>query len=441
MTVHQSKGKEFLVVFVVDAATNRFPLRYQQKPFYVPNDLAKGLMTGDDEKALYEQEERRLFFVAMTRAEQKLYLTYAERYGQNVRQTKPSKFLDELQFGGNPRIEVKDVCDESVEDFRTVESAVEQAKNLIQEQAIRAIQNMQPKTAIQKIIELEKLRILESGGSLEDFEIDTLMCEDSDSELRRLFEGKRAPLISKDHHFSASALQTFDNCPMQYKLSYVLRVPAAGKTYFNLGGAVHQVIENLTRQELEGIPPTKKTALAMLEQFWSSDAYVSKKEEREHKGRAEQMIDTYLTWQSQNENEVVDVEMKFAFDLNGRIVNGFIDRVERTREGKYVVIDFKTGSQSETKNSIKENIQMNVYCLAILEKFDAIPHRASLFYIKHEKMVDYFPENEQLEKQKTRLTSMIDAVLLERFPGSPAFQTCRFCDYEALCEEKETKNA
>jgi DNA helicase-2/ATP-dependent DNA helicase PcrA len=41
-------------------------LRYQQKPFYVPNDLAKGLKTGDDEKALYEQEERRLFFVAMT---------------------------------------------------------------------------------------------------------------------------------------------------------------------------------------------------------------------------------------------------------------------------------------------------------------------------------------------------------------------------------------
>jgi DNA helicase-2/ATP-dependent DNA helicase PcrA len=437
MTVHQSKGKEFLVVFVVDAATNRFPLRYQQKPFYVPNDLAKGLKTGDDEKALYEQEERRLFFVAMTRAEQQLYLTYAERYGQNVRQTKRSKFLDELQFEVNPRIEVKEVCDESVQDFRNVESAVEQAKTLLQDQAIRAIQNMQPKTAIQKIIELEKLRILEGGGSLEDFEIDIITSQDSEEELRRLFEGKHTPLISEDHHFSASALQTFDNCPMQYKFSYVLRVPTAGKTYFNLGGAVHEVIENLTRQELEGIPPTKEQALAMLEQFWSSHAYASKKKEREDKERAEQMIDTYLAWQSQNENEVIDVEMKFAFDLSGRIVKGFIDRVERTREGNYVVIDFKTGYQSETKNSIKESIQMNVYCLAILEKFGALPRRASLFYVKHEKTVDYFPDSEQLEKQKTRLRSMIDAVLLEEFPGSPAYQTCRFCDYEALCEEKE----
>ena len=82
---------------------------------------------------------------------------------------------------------------------------------------------------------------------------------------------------------------------------------------------------------------------------------------------------------------------------------------------------------------------MNVYCLAILEKFGSLPRRASLFYVKHERMVDYFPDLEQLEKQKMRLKSMIDEVLLERFPGSPAYQTCRFCDYETLCEEKEIR--
>ncbi len=175
------------------------------------------------------------------------------------------------------------------------------------------------------------------------------------------------------------------------------------------------------------------------------DAFVRKggdrgqtpEEERENKERAEQMIDTYLAWHAKNENQIADIEMKFAFNLNGRVVKGFIDRVERTPEGNYVVIDFKTGSASETKNSIKENIQMNVYCLAILDKFGALPLRASLFYVKHEKMVDYVPDSEQLEKQKMRLIDIIDQVLLERFPGNPSYQTCRFCDYEPLCEEKE----
>ena len=228
MTVHQSKGKEFPVVFIVDAATNRFPLRYQQKPFYVPNDLAKGMKTGDDEKELYQQEERRLFYVAMTRAEQKLYATYAERYGQNVNKTKPSKFLEELEFEHNPRIEVVDVAQQSLQDVRTVETAVEQAKALLQDQAIRAIQNVQPKTALQKIVELEKLRFLENGRRLEDFDVRSfLTVEETDTELQRLFEGEPAPLVSEDHHFSASALQTYSNCPMQYKFSYVLHVPTA----------------------------------------------------------------------------------------------------------------------------------------------------------------------------------------------------------------------
>jgi len=86
MTVHQSKGKEFPLVFIVDAAT-RFPLRYQQSRLRAKR-LARGMKTGDDEKELYQQEERRLFYVAMTRAEQKLFATYAERYGKTS--TRPS---------------------------------------------------------------------------------------------------------------------------------------------------------------------------------------------------------------------------------------------------------------------------------------------------------------------------------------------------------------
>jgi CRISPR/Cas system-associated exonuclease Cas4 (RecB family) len=80
---------------------------------------------------------------------------------------------------------------------------------------------------------------------------------------------------------------------------------------------------------------------------------------------------------------------------------------------------------------------MNVYALAVLDKFGTLPHRASLYYVKHDKMVDYIPTQDLVEEQKTRLSEMIDNVVLERFPGMPSFQTCRSCSYQALCEEKE----
>ncbi|MGZ4928353.1 MAG: ATP-dependent helicase [Halobacteriota archaeon] len=438
MTVHQSKGKEFPIVFIVDAATNRFPLRYQAKPFYVPNDLAKGMKTGDDEKSLYEQEERRLFYVAMTRAEQKLYVTYAERYGQNVRKTKPSKFLAELEFEQNPRIDVIDVPQKSQETLTKVESTLEQTKVALQNQAVQAIYSTQLKTALQRIVELEKLRFYENGGALEDFDSHSfLTIEDSDEHLRMLVEGERAALVSEDHHFSASALQTYSNCPMQYKYGYILRVPTVPRTYFNLGHVVHSVIEHLTKDELDGIPPTKERAMEMLARFWSSAAYTTKQKEREDKALAEQMFKTYVAWQTENENEVVDAEMKFAFTLNGRTVKGFIDRLERTPDGEYVVIDYKTGYPTETKNSIRESIQMNVYCLAILEKFGCVPKKASFFYVKHDKHVHYYPEGEQLEQQKLRLSGMVEAVLSEHFLETPAYQTCRSCSYGDLCEVKE----
>ncbi len=102
-----------------------------------------------------------------------------------------------------------------------------------------------------------------------------------------------------------------------------------------------------------------------------------------------------------------------------------------------MVIDYKTGYPSESKNSIRESIQMNVYCLAILEKFGRMPKQASFFYVKHDKHVYYIPDDSSLGSQRQRLSKLIDDVLSERFHETPAYQTCRSCSYGDLCERME----
>src|SRR5947207_14382971 len=68
MTAHSAKGLEFKHVFILRANSNSFPASYKQPLFELPQDLRnEDSVAEDDGKELYNQEERRLFYVAMTR--------------------------------------------------------------------------------------------------------------------------------------------------------------------------------------------------------------------------------------------------------------------------------------------------------------------------------------------------------------------------------------
>jgi DNA helicase-2/ATP-dependent DNA helicase PcrA len=86
MTVHGSKGLEWSAVFVPFLADRKFPNRTWHEPIPIPTGLIRGYDPADE-----ESEEACLFYVAVTRARDKLYLSFAEQYG---RKAKPSPFLN-----------------------------------------------------------------------------------------------------------------------------------------------------------------------------------------------------------------------------------------------------------------------------------------------------------------------------------------------------------
>ncbi len=92
MTVHSAKGLEFRHVFVVSLVDKRFPTIERKEPIEIPKELIKDILPQGD---IHLEEERRLFYVAMTRAKDSLYLTRAQDYG-GKRAKRPSRFLQEL---------------------------------------------------------------------------------------------------------------------------------------------------------------------------------------------------------------------------------------------------------------------------------------------------------------------------------------------------------
>ena len=440
-TIHQSKGREFPVVFIVDVAQNKLPLRYRAKKFYVPNELSKGMTQSDEEKELYIQEERRLFYVAMTRAQNLLYITYAKRYGQNVRETKPSRFLDEIKFEDNSLVNLVKYDGQNGEVLLEEERRTEKVKQDLQAKAASSLNQMHLKTAIQRIVELAKVKHYEKNGSFDGFKPEEILnFEDSEDNLKADLEGKKISLLNKDElRLSASKIKTYRDCPLKFKFSYVIQAPTKARSYFELGTAVHAVVEHLTKLQMDGTKPTEELAFEILSKEWNASSFQSETQENQAKEKAKTMIKTYLKWISENKNSPVAVEQPFRIEIGGVPFTGFIDRVEKTPNEKFAVVDFKTGGVYENSKSIKEDPQMNIYALGVEKQYGEFPVNASLFYLKHDKIVDNPIEEPQVKSVKEEIGNTVKSILSEDFEATPGYQVCRNCEYWSICDQKETE--
>src|SRR5439155_23831309 len=99
MTIHQAKGLEFDTVFVPALVEGRLPLSRRGEGFDLPATLLEPGVRGREDQVA---EERRLFYVAMTRARQRLVVSWAERY-EGVRRWRASRFLAEAGASGRLR--------------------------------------------------------------------------------------------------------------------------------------------------------------------------------------------------------------------------------------------------------------------------------------------------------------------------------------------------
>ena len=452
-TIHQSKGREFPVVFIVDVAERRLPARFQEKQFYCPSEIAHGVRNRDkDEREVSLEEERRILYVGMTRAQHKLFLTLAEIYGGNTSKTKGSQFLQELDVENNPlvRLETFDSDGHVPLTLAISEDRAEQLKQECQTMATKYISQMQIKSAIEKIAELALVEHLRAGKPIDTFDASEIVpgIAVDKAKIEALLNGNGAKerLVDGEKiHFSASALKTYKDCPLQYKFKYVLEVPSGGKSFFDLGSAVHSVVEVLTKRQIEeqGYLPTKEDALKVLDHYWVSSSYRSLMAEKEDRAHAERMLEFFVNWCAERKAAQcmpVAAEQEFEIKLAGKKVIGYIDRIDKTPSGDYEVFDYKTGKSMLTGNTIRKDIQMNLYSLAIEDLYGKLPASANLLYVRKEKKLSYDADGESVQQSKADMVSLIEGILDENFNALPDYNTCRFCDYQSICEAKEVEH-
>jgi DNA helicase-2/ATP-dependent DNA helicase PcrA len=269
MTVHKAKGLEFPVVFLPGLAADRFPARSRREPLAMPVELVDEVLPEGDG---HVQEERRLFYVAMTRARDELILSHAaETAGGRARRISPF---------------VIEALDLPTAGFRgeAFPSAVHASGPL------QRIAAAEPRP-------------------------------ESPEEERTPVEG---PLL-----LSHSAIDAYLTCPLRYKYQQVVRVPTTPHHSMVYGAALHQAVQEFHRSQARGRPLTEPELLGVFESAWTNEGFVSREHEtaRLEAGRA-----TLRRFRdAQLESGAVApawVEREFAFALGGDRIRGRFDRVD-----------------------------------------------------------------------------------------------------------------
>ena len=385
MTVHGAKGLEFPHVFIIRANSPAFPCSYKETLVAFPRELRdKESLTETDDKTLHGQEERRLFYVAMTRARDSLRI-YAREGTGKIDKT-PAGYLRELM--GNNKVAAW---------FRAIPAGGSQAP-------------------------LD----LAAAASLYPAESQATVWFDMP-----VFDGLHKRL-------SASAVDTYERCPLRFKLERDWKIPARPAAAMQYGAAIHRVLKTYFDSVRLGRP---KTDVELIDLFRADLADAKIQEAYQHelyeKMGVSQLHSFLASAQKISASEVLHTEESFEIKVGDTTVAGRIDRVDRRPDGTVAIVDYKTGKARDQEDA-DESLQLSLYAIAAREKW-GYNVGALIFYNLEENVpVITMRGDSDLVAARARVESAASKIAEGIFLARPG-NHCSFCAYRTLCPEKEKR--
>lgn len=386
MTIHASKGLEFRYVFVTSMVDQRFPTRERSDALTLPDGLVAERLAQD---SAHLEEERRLFYVALTRAKDGIVLTGAANYGGS-RAKKPSIFFEEAN------IPLQKIVRESAL-LSSLNRSVEMEEELAYEQ------------------QLYPLKRRFSFTQLAAFRTCPLQYK-----FAHIY---RIPVFGSPHKsFGQSIHRTF----FRILRTHLERGQAAQGKLF--GGDAPSVPRTGFRLDME-------EALAVYEAEWIDEWFADRKEHDKYKTRGREMVKRmFALWQT-SPPEVHALEFPFEWRIGDRSLKGTIDRMDRHPDGGYVILDYKTGeAKSEDRLSSEDKEQLRIYQLAMEEKGLSVKGLAYVYPLTGETVPVDILQGEEREEFRRVMKERMDAILTSTFPPHPSPFICKHCDFRKICQ-------
>ncbi len=473
MSLERTKGLEFSRVYVVGLHAGAVPGATPAGAPVVPTRVGAGGPS-------HEDEQRRLLYVAMTRARDELVLSRpAATEGGNVR---PSPFYDDARA-------VLDATEqEHGEELFGPAEGLQATYRMIQdevlEEAWRAGGKLrEPRLdtyvdvtrAVARFLELVKLAGLIQGSSeepaadalaaindlldhaisseqrtaLHDSGLDAYLLDEEGAAKRRreLIEQRDEPSLEaflprrgEGLALSATDITLYRTCPLKYKFARVFGIPQETTINQRFGIVIHQVLERFHGQQAaeagEAGAGSLERLMALFATAWRRSGFGESDDELQFREKAIEALHRYHAREVASGSHPRWVERKFDFRIGPHHLRGRVDRVDQLPSGSYELIDYKTGDPKPARE-LESDVQLAIYRLAAREAWRLEGAAGSYWYVLADEKVAVGGSADDLERVEGVVLEVGEGILGQDFEPRPSPEICSWCDFRLICPASE----
>ncbi|MBI1953225.1 MAG: UvrD-helicase domain-containing protein [Candidatus Omnitrophica bacterium] len=409
MTVHQAKGLEFDWVILLSLIQGRFPSRARPEPVPFPMALMKETLPSGD---WHLQEERRLCYVAATRARKGLILMTQERAYHRA-----SVFAREM-LEGAVSSEIRKEPFPSVEPLASDEAA-EAASPAVERQVLKLLS------------QVKSLPADDQAG----FEGLMAKLTQAASHLRSSPKpaGGQPKALKLPEAFSYSQLQTYRYCPAKYLYAYLYQIPVPATAQMTFGLDLHAVLEAFYRRMIETSEVAGlKELLASFEKLHAPGRYGEAAQDETYRQLGIKILTDFFKKHEGRWEAPLAVEKPFTLRLGDVTIRGVVDRIDRLAGGGVEIVDYKSGKPKE-KADADERLQLRLYAVAAQEIFGLDPRRISFYYLQANEKLSFEEDPAALSQTREKILALANEIRSGDFTADPSPAKCRWCDFKRLC--------
>ncbi|MBF4160686.1 ATP-dependent helicase [Nocardioides acrostichi] len=356
LTAHRSKGLEWRLVVVAHVQQEAWPdLRRRATLLGADRIGTDGLVPPVSARELLA-EERRLFYVACTRAREQLFVTAVAAADDEGEQ--PSRFLSELGVAvahhiGRPKRPL------------SMSGLVAELRRTVADPAVAPALR---EAAARRLARLAGEHVGQAGASRQ-------LVPQADP---ASWWGTRGASLSAEPvrdpaqpvPVSASALEALGVCPTRWFLGSEAGGIVRSHQSANLGQLVHALAERVSSGDLPAGPDDVALLMEQVDAVWGRLEFRTPWSRAREHTRIEAALARFLVWHHDNKRSLIGTESRFDTVVglpDGERVRliGYADRLELDRDGRVIVVDLKTGRSAPSGKAVQQHLQLGLYQLAV----------------------------------------------------------------------------